>query len=212
MKFFISIILLVPLFFANAQNKIEADFHSSVDSVQSPKIKIISCGGSIYENDPLFIIDGIPFTSSKNKNSKSSLEWLSPNDIVSISVLKGPEAAAVYGSAGINGVVIINTKMYVKPLVSKENYPFKFYDIKNVNWTIHQDMYNTISANVPGVEIKNTLNTATPEIRMRGDDNTIVIVDGIRYDASILNTLNPSDIESVKVSNNTSAQNYFINN
>ena len=43
---------------------------------------------------------------------------------------------------------------------------------------------------------------------MRGGDSAAVIVDGIRYDASILNALNPRDIESVKVSNNPAAEMY----
>jgi len=53
---------------------------------------------------------------------------------------------------------------------------------------------------------------AIPNITIRGDDNTIVIVDGIRYDTSIWNALNPSDIESITVAPSVVASNYLRNN
>lgn len=92
---------------------------------------------------------------------------------------------------------------------SEIHLPFKLYTFENTNWIIHQDMYNSIRANVPNVQITHTNLDEAPSILMRGDDNVIVLVDGIRYDASILNTLNPADIESVKVSNNPAAEVYF---
>jgi len=56
---------------------------------------------SIYgDNQPLFIIDGLP----------GSYESLNPSDIESVDVLKDASATAIYGSAGANGVVIITTK------------------------------------------------------------------------------------------------------
>lgn len=52
--------------------------------------------------DLLFVVDGVPINSDT---------WnLSPDDIESYSVLKGPNAAALYGSRGINGAVVITTK------------------------------------------------------------------------------------------------------
>ncbi|WP_225860260.1 SusC/RagA family TonB-linked outer membrane protein [Chitinophaga sp. MD30] len=72
-------------------------------------------------NDPLFIIDGVPF--APNNTSLSSIgnfalgeEGLSPfasinpSDIESIDVLKDADATAIYGSRGANGVVLITTK------------------------------------------------------------------------------------------------------
>ncbi|KGE14989.1 SusC/RagA family TonB-linked outer membrane protein [Sphingobacterium deserti] len=56
---------------------------------------------SIYgDNNPLYIIDGIPGDFSR----------LNPSDIASIDVLKDASSTAIYGSAGSNGVVIITTK------------------------------------------------------------------------------------------------------
>lgn len=58
--------------------------------------------GTINNNDPLYIIDGVP--------TKSGLNEINPNDVESISVLKDASSAAIYGSRGANGVIIITTK------------------------------------------------------------------------------------------------------
>ncbi|WP_242082822.1 SusC/RagA family TonB-linked outer membrane protein [Aestuariivivens sediminis] len=72
-------------------------------------------------NNPLFVVDGVPLagdaTSSGgsdigfgSKGSSNPLNFLNPNDIESISVLKDASSTAIYGSRGANGVVIITTK------------------------------------------------------------------------------------------------------
>ncbi len=58
---------------------------------------------SFQNNDPLYIIDGTPVQSSY-------LNFLSPNDVESIQVLKDASAASIYGVRAVNGVVIIQTK------------------------------------------------------------------------------------------------------
>ncbi len=57
--------------------------------------------GTINGGDPLYIVDGVPV---------SGLDFLSPNDIESINILKDAASAAIYGSRGANGVVLITTK------------------------------------------------------------------------------------------------------
>ncbi|HEY6102450.1 MAG TPA: SusC/RagA family TonB-linked outer membrane protein [bacterium] len=59
--------------------------------------------GSFQNNDPLTIVDGTPVQDTY-------LNWLNPNDIESISVLKDASAASIYGSEAGNGVIIIQTK------------------------------------------------------------------------------------------------------
>ncbi len=54
-------------------------------------------------NTPLFVVDGIPL-------STGGIEYLNPNDIETIDVLKDASATAVFGSRGANGVVIVTTK------------------------------------------------------------------------------------------------------
>jgi len=58
---------------------------------------------SFQNNDPLYIIDGTPIEDSY-------LNWLNPNDIESIQILKDASAASIYGSRATNGVVIIETR------------------------------------------------------------------------------------------------------
>ena len=70
-------------------------------------------------NSPLFVVDGIPITNRTVSNrAEGNLETdygngaadINPDDIESISVLKGPNATALYGSRGLNGVVLVTTK------------------------------------------------------------------------------------------------------
>ncbi|MEP0263683.1 SusC/RagA family TonB-linked outer membrane protein [Dokdonia sp.] len=71
-------------------------------------------------NNPLFVVDGVPLTSSGaptpntpgigGGNARNPLSFLNPNDIESISILKDASATAIYGSRGANGVIIIQTK------------------------------------------------------------------------------------------------------
>jgi len=43
-------------------------------------------------------------------NAVSSIEWINPNDVKSIDILKDAGATSIYGSRGANGVIIINLK------------------------------------------------------------------------------------------------------
>jgi len=54
-------------------------------------------------NSPLYVVDGIPLISG-------GIDYLNPNDIETIDVLKDASATAIYGSRGANGVIIITTK------------------------------------------------------------------------------------------------------
>lgn len=58
--------------------------------------------GTINDNNPLYIIDGVP--------TKTGINEISPNDIESINILKDASSAAIYGARAANGVVIITTK------------------------------------------------------------------------------------------------------
>jgi TonB-linked SusC/RagA family outer membrane protein len=70
-------------------------------------------------NNPLYIIDGVPyssqdigssFTSGNMPSRTNPLNSINPGDIASIEVLKDADATAIYGSRGANGVVLITTK------------------------------------------------------------------------------------------------------
>ncbi|RTE54418.1 TonB-dependent receptor [Arenibacter aquaticus] len=72
-------------------------------------------------NDPLFVVDGVPLPSGSSSSegtdigvgsssARNPLSFLNPNDIESMSILKDASSTAIYGSRGANGVVIITTK------------------------------------------------------------------------------------------------------
>ena len=86
-------------------------------------IRIRGASSITGDNEPLYIIDGVPMAGSgadiggfdwaggSNGQTKvSPLAAISPQDIVSIDVLKDASACAIYGAAGANGVVIITTR------------------------------------------------------------------------------------------------------
>ncbi|MFD1143294.1 SusC/RagA family TonB-linked outer membrane protein [Larkinella insperata] len=76
------------------------------------------------DNQPLFVIDGVPVANALNNvrsmGDRNNVDYgnaisdLNPEDIESISVLKGPSAAALYGSRAGNGVILVTTKKGVK--------------------------------------------------------------------------------------------------
>jgi TonB-dependent starch-binding outer membrane protein SusC len=78
-------------------------------------VQIRGTGSIGANNEPLYVIDGFPLeVSAQNTGGGFStgnpLDNLNPNDIESIQVLKDASAAAIYGSRGSNGVVLITTK------------------------------------------------------------------------------------------------------
>ncbi|MBP8097189.1 MAG: TonB-dependent receptor, partial [Saprospiraceae bacterium] len=72
--------------------------------------------GSINNNSPLFVIDGVP--------TQGTLNQLNPNDIESMQILKDASAASIYGARATNGVVIITTK---KGKVGEPSITFDYY-------------------------------------------------------------------------------------
>jgi TonB-linked SusC/RagA family outer membrane protein len=68
---------------------------------------IASLNGS---NDPLVVIDGLPFSGNNIYGASNALSLINPNDIESFTVLKDGSATAIYGSRASNGVILITTK------------------------------------------------------------------------------------------------------
>ena len=92
----------------------------------SSRILIRGANSILGANQPLFVVDGIPIDNSNygsftqaygNRDSNNgnadygnAAQDINPNDIETVSVLKGAMAAALYGSRGANGVILITTK------------------------------------------------------------------------------------------------------
>lgn len=58
--------------------------------------------GTINDSNPLYIVDGMPVTGN--------IDYINPSDIESIEILKDAASAAIYGSRGANGVILVSTK------------------------------------------------------------------------------------------------------
>ena len=100
------------------------------------------------DNQPLFVIDGVPVSNSLNNISSfgsdnrvdygNAISDLNAEDIESISVLKGPSAAALYGSRAGNGVVVVTTKSGKKNKGLRVDFssntvfdmPYRFFDVQ----------------------------------------------------------------------------------
>lgn len=107
---------------------------------------------NINNNQPLFVVDGVPISnqffgsSGGPKGSNQDVDYgngagfINPDDIESMTILKGPSAAALYGSRANNGVIVIKTKsgkgtkgigVSVNSTVSFES-PLRLPDYQNV--------------------------------------------------------------------------------
>ncbi len=84
------------------------------------RVSIRGIGSLTAGNEPLYVIDGVPMSNTSGDaggwggESLSGLSDINPQDIESIQVLKDAASAAIYGSRGTNGVIIITTKKGVK--------------------------------------------------------------------------------------------------
>jgi TonB-dependent starch-binding outer membrane protein SusC len=114
--------------------------------------------GTINNNDPLFIIDGVP--------TKDGINFLSANDIATITVLKDAASAAIYGARSSNGVIVITTKGG-KP--GKTQFNYSGYGglqthgtlTKMVNTAEYVTLYNEAVAN-DNVDISNPVLKRSP--------------------------------------------------
>ncbi|MGY5355381.1 SusC/RagA family TonB-linked outer membrane protein [Wenyingzhuangia sp. IMCC45467] len=89
---------------------------------------VLRGNSSTTNNDPLYVLDGIPMSNNGNgsngeepgtsifggktgnRDGGDVMSMINPDDIESVTVLKGASAAALYGSQGANGVILITTK------------------------------------------------------------------------------------------------------
>lgn len=80
----------------------------------APQIRIRGTRSLSADNNPLIVLNGIPFSGGLND--------INPNDIESLDILKDASATAIYGSRGANGVILITTKSGTKGQKAKITY------------------------------------------------------------------------------------------
>ncbi len=117
----------------------------SGDAGGATRITIRGNSSFLGNNQPLYVVDGVPYsndgTSSDGRGGDyggafgSGISTLDPNDIESMSVLKGAAAAVLYGSRAANGVILITTKSGAKNTSGPKSFEITFngsYAIENI--------------------------------------------------------------------------------
>lgn len=61
-------------------------------------------------NNPLYVVDGVQLPMGNQDQASNAIDYINPNDIVSVEVLKDASSTAIYGSRGANGVILVTTK------------------------------------------------------------------------------------------------------
>ncbi|WP_246082231.1 SusC/RagA family TonB-linked outer membrane protein [Spirosoma lacussanchae] len=61
-------------------------------------------------NNPLYVIDGVILPQGTQNQFSNAIDYINPNDIVSVEVLKDASSTAIYGARGANGVILVTTK------------------------------------------------------------------------------------------------------
>lgn len=61
-------------------------------------------------NNPLYVVDGVMLPQGNQSQFSSAIDYINPNDIVSVEVLKDASSTAIYGARGANGVILVTTR------------------------------------------------------------------------------------------------------
>ncbi|GAB1415490.1 TonB-dependent receptor [Paludibacter sp.] len=134
-------------------------------------------------SEPLYVVDGVPV---------DNISFLSPNDIDNINILKDASSAAIYGSRGANGVVIITTKQGVQGAKIAFNAQLTAKKVSNLIQSLNAVQYKELMEEIrPGSSA------------LMGDEDVTNW-----YDEVYRNGLQQS--YQVSVSNSTDKFNYFI--
>ena len=103
-------------------------------------------------NQALFVVDGVPIDNTNNNtadqtNGRGGYDYgnaaadINPDDIESVTILKGANASALYGSRGANGVILINTKKGRKGFNVTVNSGVTFNSIDKSTFPKYQKKY-----------------------------------------------------------------------
>ena len=127
-------------------------------------VRIRLRGGTSLDasSDPLIVIDGVPMDTRGFASARNPLNFINAADVESMTVLKDASAAAIYGSRGANGVIIITTK-------SGSEGKLKFTYDGNVNYSL----FGGKTKNLNTQNFRNAISNKAPqEIEFLGDADT----------------------------------------
>lgn len=134
----------------------------------SERMSIRGSSSLSASNQPLYVIDGIPLNNESGSlysfgEDLSSLSVLNLSDIESIEVLKDAASAAIYGSRGTNGVILITTKQGREGKSEiKVNYNYGISEFNNRNRIVYADSGSWIEVYNEGIDNYNHQNGYLP--------------------------------------------------
>ena len=152
----------------------------------STKITIRGNSSLTDNNQPLWVVDGVPFTDNQSSDASAyggydrggtSLD-LNPEDIESISVLKGANAAALYGSRAGNGVIYVTTK--------KGSHKQGFGITYNANFT-----WSTVAETIP-MQKQYGQGSRGATVYKEGEDGSKTLSSELAFGAPLDGRLEPS--------------------
>src|SRR6202012_5583993 len=85
---------------------VQVDGQGGPGNAQTIRIRGV---GTLGNNDPLYVIDGVQIRVGNSGGSQNVSNLLNPNDIESLTILKDPSLIAMYGAEGSNGFIVITT-------------------------------------------------------------------------------------------------------
>lgn len=151
------------------------NFISNGGPLSSTRVEIRGNNSLTGNNQPLYVIDGVPISNSMGESGDldygNPASAINPDDIESIEVLKGANAAALYGSDAANGVILITTRKATnkKGLGISYNYNMQFSYLRE--FPMYQNVYGVAHGIAPGDNRGTNYPTSTPKNGYSYDPN-----------------------------------------
>lgn len=141
--------------------------------------------GTINNNDPLWVVDGVPGAT------------VQPNNIESISILKDAAAQAIYGARAANGVVLVTTKAGKKNQRAQVNVNIKTGTSQNTN---HYRLLNTQQyGEMLWLEAKNTTGATTVSNKIYGTGTSPQLYDYVYPNMGVIGSVDESKYDYMMV-------------
>lgn len=136
------------------------NFISNGGPLSSTRVEIRGNNSLTGNNQPLYVIDGVPIMNPMGEDGDldygNPASAISPDDIESIEVLKGANAAALYGSDAANGVILITTRKATKKSGLGVSYGYNMQFTFLREFPAYQNVYG--SASLPAVGVGDGFN------------------------------------------------------
>lgn len=143
------------------------NFISNGGPLSSTRVEIRGNNSLTGNNQPLYVVDGVPISNPMGENGDldygNPASFINPDEIASIEVLKGANAAALYGSDAANGVILITTRKPVnkKGLGISYNFNMQYSFLRE--YPLYQNIYGVAYGVAPGDNRGTNYPTCTPK-------------------------------------------------